>query len=156
LASVLIGTAINIALIRAQQFAKGGRVKQLKPGRVTEKPNYPTQPSGDNVLALVKPGEMFLNQQQQRRAEKKFGRHIWNDIGVPGFSKRGAMVRVPQHFASGGVAQTQILDLKISDAQMDRFADRVAARTGVAVQSGVVEGSKKATRETNFFNRTNQ
>ena len=41
---------------------------------------------GDNRLIMAGTGEMILNKTQQKKAESVFGRGVWGEIGVPGFS----------------------------------------------------------------------
>ena len=78
--------ALQRGAIQAQQFAGGGRVLPLGPGRIDARQNIPTQPNGDNVLATVRVGEVILNEEQQRRLG---GANVLRAIGVPGFAKGG-------------------------------------------------------------------
>jgi len=70
---------IQIATIARQKFAEGGKVQ---PG--SEMPGMPT--TGDNTLALVKPGEVILNRGQQLQLG---GAETFRKIGVPGFASGG-------------------------------------------------------------------
>jgi TP901 family phage tail tape measure protein len=86
-----LGTiAAEVAVISSAKYALGGKVEQLGNGKITATPNAPTQPGGDNVLAMVKPGEVILNEDQQRRAG---GPSFFKSLGVPGFAGGGHVVR---------------------------------------------------------------
>lgn len=102
IASVAFG--INLNSINKSQYAGGGKVTKptkVKNGRITETPNIPTQPNGDNIFATVRTNEVILNEEQQRRLG---GPAVFKSIGVPGF-------------ASGGYTgdMSSFADLKISD-----------------------------------------
>lgn len=77
--------AAQIATIAAQPLAEGGVITGR---RVTDRQNVPTQPSGDNVLAVVKRGEVVLNEQQQASLG---GARTFRAIGVPGFADGGVI-----------------------------------------------------------------
>lgn len=77
--------AAQVATIAAQPLATGGIITGR---RVTDAPNVPTQPSGDNVLAVVKRGEVVLNESQQNALG---GYHTFRSIGVPGFAEGGVI-----------------------------------------------------------------
>jgi hypothetical protein len=85
-AAVLLTAAIQKGVINSQTFAAGGRVKTLGNGLINATPNVPALANGDNVLAYVKPGEVILNQDQQRRLG---GYHTFRRLGVPGFALGG-------------------------------------------------------------------
>ena len=90
IARLKIGAAINLAQILAQSvtgFDKGGLVDS-KGGRVKRADGYriPTRPGGDNMIAYVKEGELYLNE-KQRRAAEELHPGIFGAAGVPGFSK---------------------------------------------------------------------
>lgn len=78
-----------MATIAAQPLATGGVITGR---RVTDAPNVPTQPSGDNVLAVVKRGEVVLNERQQQRLG---GYQTFRSIGVPGFAGGGVIGTPP-------------------------------------------------------------
>jgi hypothetical protein len=80
-ALIALATFAEIQVIRAQKFAKGGKVR---PGH--ELPGAPA--GGDNTLALVKPGEVILNERQQLYAG---GADFFKSIGVPGFQTGGVV-----------------------------------------------------------------
>lgn len=86
LATAIATSALQIGVIAAQKFAKGGKVEPLKNGRINAPQNIPTQPNGDNVLATVRTGEVILNEEQQRRLG---GPAIFRRLGVPGFADGG-------------------------------------------------------------------
>ena len=158
-----VAAAAQIAIISAQTFARGGQVKRLKPGIITEQQNAPRTLEGDTVLVYAKPGEMFLNEQQQRKAVDLAGEDFFYKIGVPGISKRfrpgtpgfagGGVVDFTPQIALPGpndgerviVVQTQA---EFSDEQIDALAERVASRTGAATQSAVAAGLDDANRRT--------
>lgn len=81
--------AAQVATIAAQPLATGGVITGR---RVTDSPNVPTQPSGDNVLAVVKRGEVVLNERQQQRLG---GYQTFRSIGVPGFAGGGVIGTPP-------------------------------------------------------------
>ncbi len=86
---ILIKALIEKGRINAQTFAGGGKVVNpvsLSSGRITASPNVSPTKSGDNVLALVKPGEVILNKSQQQRLG---GSSTFRRIGVPGFADGG-------------------------------------------------------------------
>lgn len=149
-----VAGAIQLAVIKKQEFAGGGRVKKLSSGIINEKPNHPRTAKGDNVLALVKSGEMILNEEQQARLESIAGRGIYGRIGVP---LHGVTSKLVPQFAGGGFAtdftpqialpqggagQAIVVQTvaEISDEQMNMLAARIAAQTGRATKEGVGEG----------------
>ena len=81
--------AAQVATIAAQPLATGGVITGR---RVNDSPNVPTQPSGDNVLAVVKRGEVVLNERQQQRLG---GYQTFRSIGVPGFAGGGVIGTPP-------------------------------------------------------------
>jgi hypothetical protein len=90
IARLKVGAAINLAQILAQSvsgFDKGG-VVDSKGGRVkrADGVRIPTRPGGDNMLAFVQEGELYLNKKQRAKAEAAHP-GIFGEIGVPGFSK---------------------------------------------------------------------
>jgi hypothetical protein len=74
------------AAVNAQTFATGGRVHPLRNGKISASQNIPTQPNGDRVLATVRPGEVILNESQQKLLG---GHRTFRSIGVPGFASGG-------------------------------------------------------------------
>jgi len=127
---VALTTAANIAIISAQQFAKGGFVKRQKAGWIAPSDaNAPATPSGDTVLAYMKPGELVMNQQQQHALSNIAGPDIYKRIGVPGAK---AYPRQPQ--------QTRVSvnnELSLSDGQVGSFARVVGRNTATAVSTSV-------------------
>jgi hypothetical protein len=78
--------AIGLKNVSSQTFATGGIVHPLKNGKISASQNIPTQPNGDRVLATVKPGEVILNESQQKLLG---GHRTFRSIGVPGFASGG-------------------------------------------------------------------
>lgn len=82
--------AAQIAVIRSQKFAEGGKVQ---PGSEISGMSK----GGDNTLAMVKPGEVILNRGQQLALG---GSDIFKNIGVPGFAT-GGVVGAPEPSVAG-------------------------------------------------------
>ena len=78
--------ALNLSTINSQQFATGGKVQPLPNGLITMRSNIPVQRNGDSVLATVRPGEVILNEFQQRLLG---GAATFKRVGVPGFNTGG-------------------------------------------------------------------
>lgn len=79
--------AAAIREITAQKFYLGGRAGlENFSGRISSAPNVSTQPGGDNVLGLLKRGEVVLTEAQQYKAG---GPAFFRKIGVPGFNVGG-------------------------------------------------------------------
>lgn len=66
--------------------------------------NIPTQSNGDNILATVKTNEVWLNEDQQRRAG---GPSFFKSLGVPGFAGGGAVSLGKDH-VDNSIQRTQI------------------------------------------------
>jgi len=81
---------LQVQSIRAAKFEEGGKVQSG-----SELPGF--SKSGDNTLALVKPGEAVLNQRQQLAIG---GPEILRRAGVPGFAT-GGVVGAPEPNVSG-------------------------------------------------------
>ena len=94
--------AAQLAVINSQEFAEGGTVKRLGPGKVKERQNAPRTAKGDTVLAYLAPGEMVLNEQQQNTLRSLYGKDAFALAGVPGESATPGRRQIPA-FASGGV-----------------------------------------------------
>lgn len=98
---IIAGRAgLAISKINAQQFYDSGKVKpyNLKGSqKISVAPNIPTQEGGDNVLAVVKPGEVVLNKRHQEMAG---GDAFFAKLGVPGFADSG-VVRLPNTNPTG-------------------------------------------------------
>lgn len=84
-AAAILRTGLQIGMVAAQEFALGGKVQSGH-----ELPCYPK--SGDNTLALVKPGEVILNKNQQSLLG---GSNTFKRIGVPGFADGGLVAPQP-------------------------------------------------------------
>lgn len=151
----------QLAIINSQEFWQGGKVKRLKPGPIREKQNAPRTAHGDTVLAYVAPGEMLLNQEQQKRVAAMAGHDIFDRAGVPGASG-GAGI---QRFAAGGVAdfvpQTGLSNYGATSLNVNTTAEftpdqiavigkmvgqYVAAAVGGEVRRGIGEGIGDANR----------
>ena len=86
-------TGAAIRKIKAQKFAGGGKVLS---GKIKEKPNIPTQPNGDSILAriaggglaTIMPGEVILNAKHQAALG---GPTVFQRIGIPGFATGGTV-----------------------------------------------------------------
>jgi len=98
---IIAGRAgLAISKINAQQFYDSGKVRpyNLKGSqKISVAPNIPTQEGGDNVLAVVKPGEVVLNKRHQEMAG---GDAFFAKLGVPGFADSG-VVRLPNTNPTG-------------------------------------------------------
>jgi hypothetical protein len=81
---LLFQLGLQIAKIKAQEFADGGQIKSLGNGKIKAKPNTKPTAKGDNVLAYVKAGEVILNERQQELAG---GPEFFRSLGVPGFCR---------------------------------------------------------------------
>lgn len=90
-----LGGAIASVRQLIQAFAIGGEVQPISGQRVANRRNIPTQPNGDSVLAMLTPGEVVLNAQQQQRLQSYFGGDVWQRIGVPGFATGGVIGGIP-------------------------------------------------------------
>lgn len=111
--------AAQVAAIAAQPLATGGIITGR---RVTDQQNIPTQASGDNVLAVVKRGEVVLNERQQSALG---GARTFRSIGVPGFAGGGIVppITAPAAAMAGsGLGNTEVLDLiKATNNRIDRI-----------------------------------
>jgi hypothetical protein len=91
-----IGRAgLQTAKVNAQQFFMGGKVKALSGQRITEQPNIPTLPGGDNVLIAAKPGEVMMNDNQQGALKQIAGNDIFERLRIPGFNGGGVVPSLP-------------------------------------------------------------
>lgn len=90
-----LGGAIASVRQLIQAFATGGEVQPISGQRVANRRNINTQPNGDSVLAMLTPGEVVLNSQQQQRLQSYFGNDVWSRIGVPGFALGGVIGGIP-------------------------------------------------------------
>ena len=130
--------AASIAAIAAQPLATGGVITGR---RVTDAQNIPTQASGDNVLAVVKRGEVVLNERQQNALG---GASTFRSIGVPGFAGGGIVppITAPAAAMAGsGGDLFAALDRK-TDAINQRI-DRIQAYVvSEEIRSDLAEGDK--------------
>lgn len=115
-AGVSIATGLkNVTAIRATK-TKGPSTIKVNTGRgsklpsrhtgglLTELPNIPTQPGGDNLLITAKRGEVVLNESQQARLG---GAMTFRSIGVPGFNTGGIVGGPNQIAASAGMSSEE-------------------------------------------------
>jgi hypothetical protein len=135
----------QIAIIKAQQFAGGGKVDHAGNGKINRQSNIPTQSNGDDVLATVKRGEVVLNKSQQNALG---GDETFKRIGVPGFATGGAIkpaystrtysaVNFPKinksyevlRFADGGLVQSTGNAVTINDSINHQMMDQLNANT---------------------------
>lgn len=119
----------------AQKFAEGGLVRpdSVGNGRISNRPNIPTQSNGDNIFATVRTGEVILNENQQRRLG---GARTFAAIGVPGFAAGGytggANLQAPVNpggFLSKGSSK-QVVNRTKTEDQIEALAGMVADVTG--------------------------
>lgn len=151
----------QLAVINSQEFAGGGKVKRLGTGKITERQNAPRTAHGDTVLAYVKPGEMVLNEQQQRRIGDMAGHDIFSKAGVPGagsgsvvpfFASGGVVDFVPQAtFAAQSSAGSNIkANAEFTDEQVaimgNRLASVIAATVAQELRGALAEGIGDANR----------
>jgi hypothetical protein len=131
-----------------ENFADGGRIPALSDGRITQTSNTRRHPSGDNVLAYVKTGELIMNQKQQQKAQQIYGNDIFANLGIPNFVDGGVVGgNVPQlvnpnQFISTTAATNATLSL--SDEDIDRLADAVATGSAIGSKQGINTGYTEA------------
>jgi TP901 family phage tail tape measure protein len=134
---IAISTGLQIAKIKAQEFADGGQIKSLGNGKIKAKPNTKPTAKGDNVLAYVKAGEVILNERQQELAG---GPEFFRSLGVPGFAGGG---KVPAPNITGYGSSRYNQTITISDEQIKILAEQI--RLGAA--EGTKQGASSGTRE---------
>lgn len=134
---IAISTGLQIAKIKAQEFAEGGLIKNLGNGKIKSKPNTKPTAKGDNVLAYVKAGEVILNERQQELAG---GPEFFRSLGVPGFADGG---KVPTPNITGYGSSRYNQTITISDEQINKIADVIASRTSDAVKQGAASGTRE-------------
>lgn len=122
--------AIQLATVFAQKFATGGKVKSgfELPG---------SSPGQDNTLALVKPREVILNENQQAKAG---GPDFFRKLGVPGFATGGMVM--PEQDSGASLAQAEV-----------RGFQRVIERYKVFIATNELN---KKLKETAIINQTNE
>jgi TP901 family phage tail tape measure protein len=120
--------AAQIALIAAQPAAEGGLIGAnvepivLSGERIVSEPNVQTTSSGDNILAVVKKGEVVLNEKQQERLG---GYKTFASLGVKGFAEGGRVggygssdvFRAPTESATRVILDKNIIDLMTSQIE---------------------------------------
>jgi len=94
-----LAAGAQIAVIANRKFAEGGVVRSggELPG---------SKQGADNTLALVKPGEVILNKDQQIRAG---GVDFFRKIGVPGFEYGGMVGKMPSPIGKNTAVDTDAL-----------------------------------------------
>ena len=131
----IIATGVGqAALIAAQEFAEGGKVK------LGYELPYST-PAGDNTPALLKPGEVVLNSTQQSALG---GDRTFKSIGVPGFASGG---RIP------GISAPQP---GMGSFDLILMADRMARVINDKQVVLNVNELNSANQELDVINQTNQ
>lgn len=154
--------AAQIAVINAQEFAEGGTVKRLEPGKVTEKQNAPRTAKGDTVLAYLAPGEMVLNEPQQNTIRSLFGKDAFALAGVPGesaarrsaipgFASGGVVGVVPQNGFNAQVSAPVTVEAKaeFSQAQIEQIAEIQGRIIAAQVSAGVFTATALGNDEKN-------
>ena len=71
----------------------------------------------DTVPAMLTPGEVVLNAEQQKRLGEHFGMsaaEVFKKIGVPGFAKGGKVLKSSKNYQSGGIANTPVFKRKVT------------------------------------------
>lgn len=110
LPSVITTTALaaaQVATIAAQPLAEGGVITGR---RVTDRQNIPTTSKGDNVLAVVKRGEVVLNERQQAALG---GSATFRALRIPGFADGGVIGAPPLSApvpSVPGMANTELIE----------------------------------------------
>lgn len=173
--------ALSVAEIASQTFALGGKVRRVDPdhiysapqklpaGKITARPNVRPTPQGDNVFALVKPGEVILNQQQQAAAG---GPDFFRRLGVPGFASGGRVEHAGAYNTGGLVSDLGFNPNEmpnalsnftlssqgrsgLSDGDIDQLASRVGNILAPMLFNAVKQGSKEGTN-TGAFEALNE
>ena len=167
-ASGLIKFAIISGLIKGffgaiksqvSNFDQGGQIPKITGSRVTDPQNIPTQPGGDNVLAMVRRGEVVLNDGQQRRLFQYAGPDVFKRIGVPGFQTGGLIGNTPQILNPNvSVSVPGASQSGVDEATFQKFAAligrEVAAQVGPAVEAGFMSAEEKNYRRKQLKNDT--
>ncbi|MCB0643640.1 MAG: hypothetical protein KDC44_18460, partial [Phaeodactylibacter sp.] len=148
IASAFALGAIQLAVIRSQQFARGGKVLSVDPtplssGLITAAPNIATQPNGDSVLATVKPGEVILNELQQKLLG---GAATFKSIGVPGFADGGRIPQVINPNAFFGNNSLGDLVARFDEDQVNQLASLIGKQAKAGSKEGIAEGLDDANR----------
>ena len=141
-------------------FDQGGQIPKITGSRVSEPQNIPTQPGGDNVLAMVRRGEVVLNDGQQRRLFQYAGPDVFRRIGVPGFEAGGLVGGTPQILNPNvSVSVPGASQGGVDEATFQKFAAligrEVAAQVGSAVEAGFMSAEEKTDRRRQLRSDTN-
>lgn len=84
-AQALVMGGIQVATIKAQKFAAGGKIR----GGVRIAPDH----TGDNTLVVARQGEVILNERHQKMLG---GAATFKRMGVPGFASSGIVGNISQ------------------------------------------------------------
>lgn len=144
-AGLAIAYAVQRSAINAQQFAKGGQVKNLSSGKITGTPNI-SMSNGDNMLATVRTGEVILNQRHQAALG---GARTFAAIGVPGFAGSGQLgtsLRAPQFVSSGSTFQNAAGDASDRMDQLMKITEGVLSAVYATDRKPVTLVPDKVTR----------
>lgn len=181
IALALTTTAINLAVIEAQQFAKGGKathgqpgyveingipvkgVPRLRPGLNTITPNIPRQANGDSILATIAPDETVLTSPQVQEIIKLAGSNVFKLAGVPGFQTGGFAGGTftdgitPQVTNPNELVEREI-SVKLDQQSLMRQAELIARETAEQTAEAMTEAFLEAQRieRRNQRLRTNQ
>ena len=132
-------------------LAAGGNIPALGPGRIRTRPNIPTRPGGDNVLATVRVGEVILNEEQQRRLRMLAGGDIFRRLRVPGFNTGGFVTPQlvnPSGFIGGqNVSAPVSIDPDSIKAQADAIAQEVGLRVEESVEAAIFRANERSERK---------
>ena len=156
-AASAIAGAVQLAVIKKQEFARGGVAKQ---GTFGGKPHSAGGTRGrfeDGTEIEVEADEDFIILNKRASAERRRLSSLNSRFGGVKFDTGGIANRLVPQFGNGGFAsdftpqiglpsgaagQTIVVQTtaEISDAQMDMLAAKVALQTGRATKAGVGEG----------------
>lgn len=180
---IVAATALQVARIKAQSFAKGGKVKAY--GGFTGGSYAPPDETGE------RPVDAQLHEGEYVSTRKQVNKNAWlYDIleADRNRTNAGAATDIEQRIAETIQARRRVVfnlqqgnklkrfepiipvviplggsgkqQAEFSDEQIDRLADvmahKIAERSGEAIYSGTVEGSKNATKQALRFERTQQ
>lgn len=152
IAAATIAFALALAAINAQEFWRGGTVKDLQNEQgVVKSPNMKPTKRGDNRVAYLKVGERVLTKDNQREMEARFGADVWRKVGAKDpnsiFGARGAI----SPNASFGAGR-QVLNVSTSLSRDDigslsRAVAQTNSNMAQVVREAMIEGAKYARRE---------
>lgn len=178
---IVAATALQVARIKSQSFAKGGKVKSY--GGFTGGSIAPPDETGE------RPVDAQLHEGEYVNTRKQVNKHPWLYELLEADRKRtnaGASTNLEQHIADKIQARRQVVFNLQKENQIKRFepiipvvipfgttgkqkiefseehlefmaeilSDRIAAKSGQAIYTGTTEGIKTASKETQRFERT--